>query len=757
MPGLRETIANFIHPRDETKQDESKEIVPGQEIAYSEPLYSTGSNGYKFDPDELKSRRGASIYRNMMVDEQVKAVVRFRRDAITGRDYYFQFDQGVALSDTEKEFRIGLFTEITEQMRGSFTDSLNAVMTGSWQGYSITEKVFEVIEYNDRPWIGLSALKRKPHDTFRFKVDRFGNVLHLEQDFDGEVRRIPHDKVIHYVQNPDCDEHYGQSELREAHRSWLHKDMAIRFWGIYLERSAGGVWVAKPTGDKRISIGSTEYTNLVAVLSSLSGASSAIVPGNIEIENIQPPTNSQYKDAIEFHDLSIAKALLVPNLLGISHTGQTGAYSQSQTQFKAFMMVLNADANRLEATLNEQLFRELGEANFADGIYPKFRLKPLSIDEILEVLKIWNELVGKDTVEPSDTDEAHIRKLLDMPDKGEPLPRRTPQVPMLPGQQPEKEPQTPDELDEKRDALAWKVSFTKALKRVRFTVIDRQSTDQVTDSVSLMDQVIAENVAELVTYISENRLGTSTGNANEIGRLSFKTAHKNRIRGAVKVALKKGWDLGQRHARDEINAAQQVEFKVQMRRLEDFASDYFEAQSFTIAGQFSAEIEALVKNVLTTGLKFSWTTREVIDGIYKAMVRKGFITAQTAADAMDITHAEILEQLDGVGLAPYRLETMIRTNYFDALNEARYSYFTDPNLGDFVEAMQYSSILDSRTTPICRHLDGRTFSKESDNWQQYRPPNHFNCRSLLIAVTNRDTWEESRDPTLDPQQGFGTK
>ena len=91
MPGFRETVARFISPREEA------EVTPGQELAYSEPLYTTGSQAYKYDPDSLKSRKGHTIYKRMMVDEQVKAVVRFRRDAITGRDYFFQFDQDLFL------------------------------------------------------------------------------------------------------------------------------------------------------------------------------------------------------------------------------------------------------------------------------------------------------------------------------------------------------------------------------------------------------------------------------------------------------------------------------------------------------------------------------------------------------------------------------------------------------------------------------------------------------------------------------------
>jgi SPP1 gp7 family putative phage head morphogenesis protein len=750
MPGLLERLAAFRSPREEA------EVTPGQELAYSEPLYTTGSQAYKYDPDALKSRKGHTIYKRMMVDEQVKAVVRFRRDAITGRDFFFQFDQDIEISDEEKEFRIRLFDNITDCMRGSFPDSLNAIMTGVWQGFSISEKVHAVIDFEGRPWMGLEAIKKKPHETFRFNVDRYGNVVRLEQEFDGQVRRVPIEKVIHYVQNPDADEHYGCSELREAHRSWFAKDIAIKFWNIYLERSAGGVWVSRLKDNATLS--NTEKTELQSVLGSLSSASSVMVPAKIEIEHIQPQSNTQFKDAIEFHDLSIAKALLVPNLLGLSHTGQTGAFAQSQTQFKTFMLVLEADTTRLEAALNEQLFRELGELNFADKVYPRFKFKPLSVEQIIEMLKVWNDLVGKDTVEPSDTDEAHIRKLLEMPDKGEPLPRRPSLNPMQPGQpNNEPEPETPEELDNQRDKIAWKLSFTKAEKRVRFMVIDRNSQDQVVKFVEKLDAAVAHIVSEMIVTISEQRLGTPNGSVEAIGKLKFMGPQKARISNTAKQALKSGWSLGQRHARDEINAAKNIAFSVHMERIEDIASEYFNSSAFTVAGNLTADIEAIIKNVLTNGIKFSRTTKQVIEDIYKTLVRKGMMMSATAAGNIDLTEAELLEALEGAGLTASRLETIIRTNFFDSLNESRYSYFTDPELGGFVQAMEYSAILDSRTTAICTQLDGRTYGV--DDWQgskqHYRPPNHFNCRSILIAVTENDTWKESRDPTLDPQDGFG--
>jgi SPP1 gp7 family putative phage head morphogenesis protein len=103
---------------------------------------------------------------------------------------------------------------------------------------------------------------------------------------------------------------------------------------------------------------------------------------------------------------------------------------------------------------------------------------------------------------------------------------------------------------------------------------------------------------------------------------------------------------------------------------------------------------------------------------------------------------------------PHRMETMVRTNTFDAINTARFGYFTDPALNGFVEALEYSAVLDDRTTEICQDLDGHVHAVDSNVWERYQPPNHYNCRSLLIPVTKADDWEESGEPSIEPQKGF---
>jgi SPP1 gp7 family putative phage head morphogenesis protein len=414
----------------------------------------------------------------------------------------------------------------------------------------------------------------------------------------------------------------------------------------------------------------------------------------------------------------------------------------------------------------------------------------MSIDQIIEILGVWNELVGKDTVEPSDTDEDHIRQLLEMPEKGEPLPRRQPPVAGNPFQQPDpdanptnqpnqnaEDRQTPDDVVAAWDRAAWKVSFTRALKRVRFQVIDRKSQDQVEQTVVRLRNDIANAMEDIFVMIEEGGFGGEDTAIEGVSEIKFTPAHKKKIKNTCNNVLTKSWKLGMNHADSEMKAAAKVAasredwdrqkfaiipgsgfLEVFPFDLERRAAEYLTETSFGMSASITKDIEKLIENVMLNGIKFSWSTEKIVQVIIEKLISKGFQTVEdwVSSDHQKKTPDEMDEALEGLGINADRLRTTVRTSYFDIVNEARFAYFNDPALGDFVQAMEYSAILDSRTTNICRHLDGKIFSKDSELWNEYRPPNHFNCRSILVAVTADDVWEESRPPTIDPQSGFGS-
>lgn len=89
--------------------------------------------------------------------------------------------------------------------------------------------------------------------------------------------------------------------------------------------------------------------------------------------------------------------------------------------------------------------------------------------------------------------------------------------------------------------------------------------------------------------------------------------------------------------------------------------------------------------------------------------------------------------VDDVQLEPFRLETILRTNATDAFNQGRLTEARSFAPG-LILAMEFSAILDDRTTEICRELDGRLFRMDDPDLDRFKPPLHFNCRSMLVAV-----------------------
>ncbi|WP_456437201.1 phage head morphogenesis protein, partial [Desulfurobacterium sp.] len=81
---------------------------------------------------------------------------------------------------------------------------------------------------------------------------------------------------------------------------------------------------------------------------------------------------------------------------------------------------------------------------------------------------------------------------------------------------------------------------------------------------------------------------------------------------------------------------------------------------------------------------------------------------------------------------PYYLETVFRTNISTAYNAGRLMQFARSR--DRIKLLEYVAIEDSRTTPICRRLDGTRLPPDDPFWATYTPPNHFNCRSTVRAI-----------------------
>ena len=83
-------------------------------------------------------------------------------------------------------------------------------------------------------------------------------------------------------------------------------------------------------------------------------------------------------------------------------------------------------------------------------------------------------------------------------------------------------------------------------------------------------------------------------------------------------------------------------------------------------------------------------------------------------------------------LANYQVQTIVRTSVNQVQNQASQAVYAANS--KVAPKYEYVATLDSRTSPICRRLDGQEFAYNKGP----TPPQHFNCRSTTVPVVDFD-------------------
>lgn len=115
-------------------------------------------------------------------------------------------------------------------------------------------------------------------------------------------------------------------------------------------------------------------------------------------------------------------------------------------------------------------------------------------------------------------------------------------------------------------------------------------------------------------------------------------------------------------------------------------------------------------------------------------IQLGMVAGEDSATiARRVIGTRVFNGTDGVTEVTRRqVQAITRTAVQAVANGARDEFFQEN--ADVIEAELFVATLDSRTTPICRALDGKRFEVGKGP----RPPMHFACRSLRVASFDAD-------------------
>jgi SPP1 gp7 family putative phage head morphogenesis protein len=708
-----------------------------REIAWADPyrLYQGMGRLMPFNPSLLVTRKGLAIFDQIRKDEQVKAAMKLKKYAVLKSGWDIKSPDG-----KPDDWEVTLYVrEMLDNMHWSFEKNIERIMSAFDYGYSVSEKIWE--ERDGK--IYLCELKdRKPH-YFLFDVDPFGNLKSLNQlgQTMEPVTKLPPDKFVLYAYQYEFGNWYGTSDLESAYRAWWLKDNAYKWLAIMLERYGMPPIFMMYNPNKYVN---NQLSTLQTVIQGIQNATAGLIPraAKDDLEPWSPNLAANAKDvflpAIDKLDRDMARAILMPSLIGFTPDDGRGAQARSEQHFDAFLMIVEAVRDELCGhVIQEQIIKPACDLNFPNLTeYPEFSFEPIKEDLKLEIFQRWGEMVDKGITSPQDEDETHIREVLKFPPldltaakergdrKAQEAIDNAPPDPNGPGGG---DPNLPKPGETALKDEGGVVRYFAAAP----------AFDAIASQLDSLEALGLKRLREVISTMQDALVQSCVKQLNSGEGPKFvnglRLQKRQDLQLGIYEVLRRAFDAGMSAAKGEVRAARRS-FDARGAFAPTGALKWLSQRAVTVAGVLAdhllGEVKVTLLNALKNGEPLSTTVEKLAD-IFLDYIGNDDVLA------------------DGEALSPFRLETIVRTNTTEAYNHGRLTRFIDKDVLPYIVAVRYSAVLDSRTTEVCKFLDGKLFKPESQALKELIPPNHFNCRSILVPIVVGTKVDETEFITVD--------
>lgn len=156
------------------------------------------------------------------------------------------------------------------------------------------------------------------------------------------------------------------------------------------------------------------------------------------------------------------------------------------------------------------------------------------------------------------------------------------------------------------------------------------------------------------------------------------------------------------------------------------------ARAFTVSGVMRLDVLQDILDALKLALEGKLTLADFVKRLEPVLRAKGWWGPQVQVDEAT-GEARLARTGD-----PWRLRTIYRTNLQTAFLAGRYGQMIENVTGSAAFARpywQYVAVMDLRTRPAHAAMNGLVFRYDDPFWDHFFPPNGFNCRCTVRALT----------------------
>ena len=398
------------------KKENEVTVVGSELISWRIPGQGNSNNFEMMSPDDLLTRRGWRVYREMMADDQIKASIWYKKVLIAARPFDIkpasedQVDKDAA-EFVQKNLEAVNFKRVLMEMLSAFTF-----------GFSAGEILWEIKDAEGGPKLFLKDVKFRDPEWLHIHVDKHGNIKEFVQKpptpMTGETHiPIPPEKMLHYAYQREFSNHYGVSDLRAAYRAWWSKKYITQFWNVFLERFGAPLMkMTYPQGSSEKLKG-----DLRTIMNNLSSKTDILVPEGVIIELIEATRSGTagYAEALTYYDVRIATATLIPALLGMGVDTKRGSDSQSRLHLRTLMKVVQFIGDELAGEVQTKIIQPMVEANFNTDKVPQFMFQDYGEFEAFEITDAIKELFNAGILDMDQEDVNLARSVLGLPIRSE--------------------------------------------------------------------------------------------------------------------------------------------------------------------------------------------------------------------------------------------------------------------------------------------------------------------------------------------------
>lgn len=649
---------------------------------------------YEAEKIKLNRPRKITDYRDMLRDGTVEALFNILTMPILASEYDIKPADESTEAKTQADFvRNNL---LSESYKGGIETPFNLFLDQSMMalvdGFQVWEKVYRL--NNNRYELKKLALRdSRSVEILSDLKDGYQGIKQTQED--GSTVVIPAYKTFLFTPGKRYDQYYGRSIFTALWRNYDKKWKLEYLDSIALQNDAIKPKVLKNTGSTLAKDDDKVTSKVLNVLSRLGKVNSmATLPANYELEVL----NSEGRDphqSIERQNSEMARVFLANfMLLGSQGTSSTGSFALSDTQAKMFRMSLESVMNKLTAHINQYIIADLIDINFSEPRYPVFAFEKMDNEVVGAIFNAFTTMIQKDRMSDamaSEIEDATATRL---------------------GFDVEKIKQQRTEQAENTESNAGKEKEAGGTPTGQRTMSDKHEHEPSESLKKLdarwqelekrfLDQIrpVYETVAEEVSQeVANSKL------VSNIDAVVFPMEYRR----TLVSFFKQGYQIGKISASDEMG-------KPAAKNGNDLTKAAIEYINWIIEKQ---------QDDLTNYAKSLVMDRVVLD------------------DKLIDYSAEILKLI----LAWFATKSTDTASYAiaQAVNSGRNSVWDDDDV------LEFSAILDARTSPGCSALDGKVMTwKEWQAYPEYIPPRHFNCRSTFVKISDQTPRADMTPPDND--------